>query len=1126
MTNTPAERATAYQVDASDPAHNAWVSASAGSGKTKVLVQRVLRLLLNGAKPQTLLAITYTRAAAAEMQNRITKNLCNWTTENNVQLQKDLTTILGAPPTDTHMATARHLFAQVLDTPGGIKIQTIHSFCQSLLAQFPLESAVPVSFKVLENPDSIVKKVFTETTQNPHIMPHLQHMVKHGTLDDFNIILHNILTQRHIFDTVFTNKYSVYKTLGIYEQDTEDTYQQQFLQNFLKITDTIWEFHGNIQGKTGKTAEKYVNAIDALFAQDINFDRAYKFVDDHYKKDGTGFSLGRGKPPAILQKNIHILDPISQIYQDYNTKIVLLQMAQNTDALLHVARCVIPAYQKTKHTHNVLDFDDIIYYTKRLFSKVGIAEWVTYKTDKGHQHILLDESQDTSPEQWHILRDIISPFFASPMHAGTYPDHTIFAVGDDKQSIYSFQGADPQGFFDNKTYFQTLSQGAKYTFKDIPLAVSFRTVPAVLQWVDTTMAQAGVTQLGTNTRIAHEANRAHDYGKVELLPVLYTQDNMIPKAPIAYAQEIAHHIKNIIENKTFLPSKNRLAQRGDILVLVKKRSGGFVNALIRTLNRIGVAVAGNDRLTLCDDIAVKDILALLQFSILPEDDLTLACILKSPLIGLNDADIFAFAHNRHNTLWHALCHMTDHTHIVEYIRKFLNMADFSRPFEIINYMLNTPCPLCAGGDTSLTGRQAFIARLGIQVQDVIDELLQLAMEYERDNIPTIQGMIDKIENDAIQIKRDADDGQQNQVRIMTVHGAKGLESPIVIVPDCYRDDRDMETLLWNDNKTQIVFARNKQHRTIAREKLNISQNILDKDIMESKRLLYVAMTRAQDMLICGGYGRKHNNWCWYTALQQGMEDLKTHQKTPYKPYKKYKNRDDLWDSEAHIYTYTSNTQTPVPPSPNMHINRSDTIHIPDWATRNATTESPNVRPLSPSNALTTDTTPAPSPLTLHKKATDDIYKRGNIMHQALENISFVAPENRLCTLQRYLQTPNFKLSPETQHQYTQEIMAVITTYPFIFAANTRAEVPISGIVTIDNKQTPVSGVIDRLCITDDTVWIIDFKSNRPPPETLDKVPEIYKKQLYIYRDLICKIYPHKTIRTALLWTYTCHLLEI
>ncbi len=1130
----PTEKATALQIAASDPRYNAWVSASAGSGKTKVLVQRVLRILLNGAEPQSILAITYTKPAAAEMQNRITHNLQQWVVCADTELHRILTAVLGVPPTDTHTAIARRLFAQVLDTPGGIKIQTIHSFCKLLLTRFPLESGVPVGFGVLEDEQALRQQVFNILAQDPACIPHLQRLMKHGGKNSFDGKIEAVFEHRYAFEKVLKNGFDIYATLGVQPSDTVDMYQRQFVQQFLDMKEIIQQFYHAIQGASGKKTAEYINAIDVLFTNIITFDVAYYFIESFYKSDGTGFSLGRGKAPAILKQNIHILQPVSSVYKTYKDKTMCLHMAQNTESLLQVADHFIRGYTRLKRVHNVLDFDDIITYTERLFSKQGIADWVTYKTDRGHQHILLDESQDTSPQQWAILRHIIEPFFAAPAQQTTaYPDHTVFAVGDDKQSIYSFQGADPQGFFDNKTHFKNMSEGAGYAFQDIPLAVSFRTVPAVLQWVDTTMARAGMTQLGTDTPIVHDAHRAAAYGRVLLLPVLYSQNNMIPKASIAYAQEIAYTIYHMLHHPTYLPSKQRMAQAGDILVLVKNRIGSFVDALIRTLNYIGVAVAGSDRLKLYENIAIKDILALLQFAILPEDDLSLACVLKSPLVGLTDEDICHFAHNRgRKTLWQAIRECPQHADAVNYLQKFLDMADFARPFEMINTVLNSPCVLHGGGVKPLTGRQAFVARLGGQVTDVIDELLQLAMTDELDNIPTIQGILDKVKNDNVEIKRDADSVQNTQVRIMTIHGAKGLEAPIVIVPDCYRAESYKETLLWNENKTHLVVANDTAQRLVAYDKLHITQHMLDKTDAESKRLLYVAMTRAEDILICGGYGRKHRNSCWYDALYGGMQDLESCRKSPYVSYKNEK----IWQSESqtskdysqYIYEYAYNP--PPTPVENMEDTADEkptrVVPIPDWAYQDAKTESPTARPLRPSDAVTQDTTPAPSPLIQHKGAVNDMYKRGNIMHRVLENIGGIAPEKRADTVQRYLQTPRFKLDAATQREYMSEILAVIEKYPFIFAPTARAEVPVSGIVSVDGKQVPVNAVIDRLCVVGDTVWVVDFKSNRPAAATIDKVPNIYKRQLKIYGDLITAIYPHKTIRTAVLWTYNCFLLEM
>lgn len=1149
----PSEIATENQIIASNPLHSAWVSASAGSGKTKVLVQRILRLLLNNTNPQSILGITYTKAAAAEMQNRINKELQHWAICDGKKLDKSLTKELGTPPTQDHITTARSLFAKVLDTPGGIKMQTIHSFCQSLLAQFPLESGVSVGFKVLEKPDKYRQQAIYTLSQNTQCIPHLQQVMKYGDKNKINTTLNWVFANQADFKRLYKDRTTPYHILGISADDTLEIYQSALVSDFKQQVEVLKMFQNKIAGNIStKSVAKYYNAIDGVMKSPLSFDIVQSFFEKVCKKDSTDFSVGR---THILIDNIDILNPVAQVYKTYQYNIRALNIAQNTESLVYLAEALVAEYTRQKQQDNVLDFNDIIYKTKNLLSRVGIAEWVTYKTDRGQDHILLDESQDTSPDQWQIMRAIIEPFFEQEnQQTDIYPDKTVFAVGDDKQSIYGFQGADPQGFFNNKEYFEKIANANQYAFKNIQLNVSFRTVPAILQWVDNTM---GACDPEYNT--CHIAHRANDYGRVELLPVLYTQNNMPIKAPTVYAQEIAYKIVDILKKPTYLPSKNRNATAGDILVLVPKRSGVFVNNLNRALNTAGVAVAGNDRLKLYDDIAIKDLLAVLQFIILPNDDLTLACVLKSPLIGLTDEQIFEFAHNRGSkTLLTALRECEKHSDIYKYIQRFLNMADIKRPFEILNTLLNSDCCLSRG---AFTGRQAFVARLGIHVHDVLEEILRLAMDFEQDTIPTIQGFIDMINNDSNEIKRDAESSQNTEVRIMTVHGAKGLESPIVIVPDAYRKPSFDLDFVFNMDKTKMLVAYNKDEQAIAQKALGVIDVEKQKQLAESHRLLYVAMTRAEDILICGGFGRPHSEWCWYDALQTSI--AKMGQQDSYVPYentdiwastqfgklskKRYApdTNTDIWADESqtsesqtkqygvyrYVYTYNDKPHT-------SHIvsqQKADSIQkypIPDWATTDAEPESATARPLNPhrpEDIFEQQQPPAPSPLSVQGDI-NQLYKRGNIMHNALQHITAVQADKRKKALNRYLQTPSFALSAQTQKQYAEEILAVIQNYPYLFAKNTRAEVPVAGIITVKDKEkdkdVAISGIIDRLCVTDDTVWIVDFKSNRPPVTDIDKVPPVYKQQVKIYGDLLAKIYPNHTIRTALLWTFNCQLLEI
>ena len=1118
---------------ASDPMLNAWVSASAGAGKTTILVRRVLRLLLSdGVYPENILAITYTKAAASEMSNRINSSLTKWAVCDDQELKNILLKVLGEVPSTDDLKKARRLFASVLDARGGLKIQTIHSFCQSLLGRFPFEAGVPKGFKILENTTALLKSAKAELVSNVDVFPSLELRGLISASDKFDKDLESIVSMRQKFIKMFalhggieTAIEALYRGLNVKKDVNEQDIKQQYIDilNGAEIKTNLEIHKSRILSSTAKGA---IKRLDLLAKWENTGD-----IDIFHSAMFTSSFTLQKTPGIFAEDNEILLAPIMDAYTKYSGALNAYKLATQTEAMYRIADCFIGIYERLKRQQNVLDFNDIIIATDSLLKNEKIAPWVLYKTDYGHAHVLLDESQDTAPEQWDIMKNLLEPFFD-----GSNDDHhTVFAVGDEKQSIYSFQGADPKGFIQARSEFEDKSKKANIPFENVPVSVSFRSTSAILDMVDATLQDSFASSA------SHHAMRQGQAGQVHLLPVLINGKHHEPvKANVILADEIAETIYHLID--TQLPSKNQLITAGDIMILVRSRSA-FVSHLIRALKNKGVDVAGADRMNLMEEIAVEDLISLLQFMIMPLDDLNFACLLKSPLIGMTDEMIFAFAHARgKKSLWQSLRMHNEstgkHSTVVDYLNTCLKQADYSRPFEILNTVLNTTCPLGSVlGIAPMSGWRAFKSRLGMEADEPIYELLNTAMRFEQDTPATLQNFISHLNTVNGEIKRDTDKGSKDEVRIMTVHGSKGLESPVVIMPDCYTKPRNPKGFMWSDNGDYCLWFATSVYNTAEGElsPSAISMALKKRNHEEFLRLLYVGMTRAEDILMCAGVGtrdetKEQEENTWYDYIKKGMEKLNV-EPISYIPHSK--NYASVWESPeqnakkigSSYYVYKTQQEKDKSEKPLALLEKVKLPIVPDWAIQNAVAESAGVRPLSPSRILETEMPPSPSPLAKDAEGID-VFKRGNVMHRALEILPNVALERREKSLQSYLSSNMLKLDEKIQKEWAREILAVLSSHSYLFDDSSMAEVPISGVLKIEGVDCPISGIIDRMCVGDDTVWIVDFKSNRPAPNTISDVPEAYKIQLDIYKRLVQNIYPEKEIKTMLLWTYSCKIMDI
>ena len=1143
----PEEIARCAQATASNPVVSSWTSASAGTGKTYVLARRVLRLLLNGALPARILCLTFTKAAAAEMINRIARQLSAWALMDDNALYDNLSEMIGRAPDKGEMRRARTLFATCLDAPAGMHIQTIHAFCQALLKRFPIEAGAPPHFQVIEESDQralldrVRNKVLADAGPGAgRFASELRLLAPLGGSDELTNLLGGFLKHRGRLRGLLKDEATVAAAI---QQLYRDADFSDGASEATLVADACAEGPFDREGlmravqalKNGSVTDGKRAAQIAVWlatgeaARPAGLD-AYARVfltGQHQPLARLATKKVVGAMPDILDILNCEADRLADLY-DHKKR---LRIVERSAALARLGAAVHQQYEAEKGRRAVLDFDDLILKAETLLTHEMENEWVLYKLDGGIDHILVDEAQDTSPQQWRLVEAIAREFFSGSgvrraLAEDSLPSRTVFAVGDAKQSIFSFQGADPVAFDRVRQRFGEQVTAAGENWSPVDLGVSFRSVQQVLDAVDSTFAEGpaadGIIEDGAVP--IHIAQRQDQTGMVELWPVIAPAPSekpmpwTMPEVALdatspteQLARRIARQVRawldgsaGLVWDRTVDSPVRRTARAGDIMILVRRRNE-LVDALIRVLKEEAIEVAGADRMKLIEQLAIMDMLAIADFLLLPEDDLTLATILKGPLFGFNDDQLFDLSYERGKvSLWSRLQAAQDPESkaAAETLSRLLAMVDYTAPYELLKAILTS--------DGAPTGRERFWARLGPDAIEPLEELLNLALSYQQDHPPSLQEFLDWLRRSGIVIKRDME-SVTDAVRIMTVHGAKGLQAPIVILPDTIRVPKKAGNFLWpslsGDGEPDILPLITPSNEDADKWTAGFRAAALKAQRQEYNRLFYVAMTRAEDALIvCGSRGQRGVDVdCWHTLVEQGLRRLNAAeipQEGSDEPILRYGNLVMLEDrpsqtSGAPISDLTVDPALLVPPSP----------------------EARRPRPLAPSRP-TEDDPVVFSPL----RDGAERFRRGQIIHRLLQYLPGIPAVQRDRMAMQFLARPDHSLTEDERRQIAAETCTVLDLPEarFLFGPGSIAEVPITGVV----GEAVISGQIDRLAISEGTVFIVDYKTNQSPPEEAAVTPPVYLRQMAAYHILVQRLYPGRSVECFLLWTAVPWLMRI
>lgn len=863
---------------ASDPSQNVWVQANAGTGKTSVLVQRLLRILFRSGN-DGILCLTYTNAGASEMRNRILKELRGWAVSDDADLRRALRGIShNKTPTDADVATARAIFYEYIDNPAALKIRTIHGFCEEILRRFPIEAGVPPSWKLISGADQ--KRLLRDTFQQM-----ANNTADADAADAFERILDQL--SEHSLDDLLSI------LTGQYRRFFGATNREQFIdttKEFLKIDDAA-----KIAFFDEKNIKNRLSIIDSIAAESKPAGYLLKISEQIRKYFSTSdfrlstfdfeeyksaFLTADGGYIKLVAKKDYLAREQNLVYE-LDQENINREIFENSVALFDLTDAFAAKYRETKAARGLLDFDDLILYTNELFSNPSMMGWILSQLDNNIQHILVDEAQDTSPEQWDILRGMTTNFFTDG--DGGNP-RSLFVVGDTKQSIFSFQGADPEIFAESKTSIGDQIRNDMRRIAEIPLAQSYRSTAPILSAVDYFFNDISIGSLAKFENNNHKVFRIGDKGRVELHPLLEPaesernkstasavarraqmlasqgcggpHDKISPLRRTAENQDTAnarHQYVLEIAGKIEYLVRDRKVQPADIMILVQRRNP-FAPLLIDELQRRNIPVAGSDRIKLPDFPAVRDLLNLARWTQDADDDYMLACVLKSPLFRLNESDLFKLCHNRDDNLYTKVKEL--HPDVYKRLDVIKSLAALP-PYSFFMRIL--------GMDGN---RARMIGALGAQIIDPLEEFLTIALSYERTQPGDIKKFIKWFVDGGSEIVREVD--KNAGIRVVTTHGAKGLEANIVILCDTVKSPRSKAALritepvpcgnafLWKgrlDKSAQYMQAESEKY---------------EKSLSEYYRLLYVAMTRARDELYIFGFkgARDNAEHSWHDNLSK------------------------------------------------------------------------------------------------------------------------------------------------------------------------------------------------------------------------------------------------------------------
>jgi ATP-dependent helicase/nuclease subunit A len=1084
-----------------NPNFNVWVSASAGTGKTKILTDRLLMLLLTGVEPHKVLCLTFTKAAAAEMKERLLQHTLEWATCSEERLNESLSHFLGFFPSYEQQAKARSLFMDLIDIGPGVRITTIHSFCQFLLTQFPMEAGITPAFKILAEHESqellkqAVEEVLAFSSTSSILKQSIVLLTEHLHVSTFKEIIESLIERPERLQEVLsgdlkTAHHNLEEIFGCNHTDTAESYLKDFFHAQKERLEELKHI-GVCLMKGGKKDIARGEAIHVWSSlKDLPKLKEFESYASHFltlegeiRKNLASAEICNTFPHVLnsLFHEAHLLHEVTQRQKS-------LFSMKMTGAFYVLGSSILESYERLKNAKHVLDYNDLIQKARGLLTDAELSAWVLYKLDGGLDHILVDEAQDTNDAQWAIIEALTEEFYSG--ESARSESRTLFVVGDPKQSIYSFQGTSPAIFEKKSIFYQQRIQAVQKNFHALSLEKSFRSTSTILEAVNAVCSYEGVNGsinvMGEDAK--HVSYHEKKGGTVELWPLLELE-NKETNGREQLSACIAKKIKTWLDQKIYLEVQERFIEASDVLILLRERSS-LMTYLISSLKAQGIPVAGPDRLSLLNEIAIQDLIALGECLLLPEDDLNLACVLKSPLVGLNEEDLFILAYNRQGeTLWARLQKNLQYQSQYAFLAELRNKLDYVGPFALYADLL-----------ARLEGRKKFHARLGEECIDALEEFLTLCLEYENTHCVSLQGFLTWIKATDIEVKRDFSKANRG-VRVMTVHGAKGLQAPMVILADTTTKPVWRDKFLWQEKPNPLLLWA-ASHEELPYQLQKIKERVQAEQQAEYWRLLYVAMTRAEEHLyIAGVKSRIAAKGSWYDLLSKVLEPIS----------QKAEFEDGLIKGQGLRLYKSPKIEHKLDFKPSFL--KAQSLPFPDYLQRSPVKEE---LPEATISSTIVDTIVSQDYIgeTL----------QGRILRKLLKNLPRCSPVAYKKESQRIFTTYFSFVSSHLIEKY-YNIVINILDHPdlrFLFTSTTYADVSFAGYY----KGKQVKGRIDRVAVQDQVVYVVAYKTDATVPPFMNEVSSEDKKEMDAYKGAIQNVFPDKNIKTFLLWAETQQLVEV
>lgn len=820
------------QLAASNPQANVWVNASAGSGKTKVLIDRLLRLLLQGANPKAIVCITFTQAAALEMKLRLHHILEEWAVLSNEDLRQHL--IQLDPSLDINpklIETARLLLNRILDEP--VQIQTIHSFSQTILSSCPVESNVPFASQLMD--DVTMKRLIKQATsalfKQQKSSSDLTRVYTLFSNSKFNDIVTKILDEQAFF------RFILMEGIDVFEQKL-----MSYLGNPRTEADVLEEIAFNLGSfnvdclvDVREASDNDKNFIDAA-VKALKSQRLESLTDVLLTEKGTPRKrlVSKKVSEAYPSESAQLVE-LTQAVFEWDQEIKRSKTMDSTLIVVKLAQAFLNDYSELKLNKGYLDYDDLIFKTLQVLSDPAVAQNILYKLDRKIDHILIDEAQDTNLYQWKLIDCIIDGFFQHEEHK------SIFVVGDHKQAIFGFQGTDPDIFHHIKTLY--LNKPTLRKWNDISLDISFRSLQRVLDFVDGIFEHTSLIE----SYSPHTAFQGAG-GKIKLHPLCTTEDGVesssedsVENVYEVFAGQVASEVKQLIGTEITYKGKPHNVRPQDILMLIRRR-GEHLDHLQNALKEIGIPFSAPNRQLIHEDHFVQFILQTITLLNQPLDHDTAMQWMLNPLLSLG-----------HEGLGYAVQRVTSDQSLISYLKENLKFVSMMAAIKNYSSLDDMYMKICMWGvehlqvdDYSISN--AFTLLNSLKTWRANGDLKVTHSELQQYVKSLSVPQVNRTESDAL--------------RILTVHGAKGLQSPIVMLIDSTQLPIVRNVFASDDSESLFLCTATAEEETAEYKELKARHK--ESQMKEYYRLLYVALTRAEcELHIFGATKTKVSKNSWY-----------------------------------------------------------------------------------------------------------------------------------------------------------------------------------------------------------------------------------------------------------------------